>query len=71
MEGKKGRGKGNREKRTRLTRLVQDRNVVHYDGHSDDSHSGSRQDLKKEDDVAKSEAEGHIPLVQKLEKMSM
>ena len=46
--------------------------MVHYDGHSDDSGSGSsREDLKKEDDVAKSEAEGHIPLVQKLEKMSM
>ena len=50
---------------------MQDRNVVHYDGHSDDSTGSSREDLKKEDDVAKSEAEGHIPLVQKLEKMSM
>ncbi|RPD60630.1 Pkinase-domain-containing protein [Lentinus tigrinus ALCF2SS1-6] len=45
----------------------EDRNVMHYDGSPDDS----KEDLKKEDDVAKAEAEGHVPLVQKLEKMSM
>ncbi|RDX41969.1 Pkinase-domain-containing protein [Lentinus brumalis] len=45
----------------------EDRNVMHYGGHSEDSEVS----LKKEDDVAKAEAEGHVPLVRQLEKLSM
>ncbi len=40
---------------------------MHYGGHSEDSEVS----LKKEDDVAKAEAEGHVPLVRQLEKLSM
>lgn len=61
--GVRRRGRG-------LTRAWgQDRNVMHYGGNSEDSKDSD--ELKKEDDVSKSEAEGHIPLVHQLEKMSM
>ena len=52
---------------------TQDRDVVHYDGHSDaqSDDSSSKEELKKQDDVSQSEAEGHTPLVNKLQNMSV
>ena len=40
---------------------------MHYDNHSDDS----KEDLKRQDDVSKSESEGHIPLVSKMQNLSV
>ncbi|KAI0752543.1 Pkinase-domain-containing protein [Daedaleopsis nitida] len=51
----------------------EDRDVVHYDGHSEaqSDDSSSKEELKKQDDVSQSESEGHVPLVNKLQNMSV
>lgn len=43
----------------------QDRNVVHYDSQSDDS----KEELKTQEEVSK--AGGHIPLVSKMQNLSV
>ena len=40
---------------------------MHYDGSSEDS----SEDLKQQDDLSKEEAEGHTPLVKRLEKLAV
>ena len=40
---------------------------MHYDGHSD----YSVDDLKRQDDVSREEAEGHTPLVKDMSKLSV
>ncbi|KAI0772983.1 Pkinase-domain-containing protein [Trametes elegans] len=46
----------------------EDRSVMHYGGHSE---SESREDLKKHDDVAQSEADGQTPLVKRMAKVAI
>ena len=46
----------------------QDRSVTHYDGHNSEQ---EREDLKKQDDVSQSEAEGHTALVNKMDNLSV
>ncbi|EJF59860.1 Pkinase-domain-containing protein [Dichomitus squalens LYAD-421 SS1] len=46
------------------------RSVTHYDEHGTE-HSESREELKKQDDVSQSEAEGHTALVTKLDSLSV
>lgn len=48
---------------------VQDRNVVHYDSHSE--HSEDREELKNQDDVSRSEAHGETPLIKKMSDLSV
>ena len=48
---------------------TQDRSVTHYDVHGLDHES--REELKKQDDVSQSEAEGHTALVNKMDNLSV
>ena len=48
--------------------LSQDRSVTHYDGHSTDH---EREELKKQDDVSQSEAQGQTVLVNKLDQLAV
>ena len=48
--------------------ISQDRSVTHYDGHNSEQ---EREELKKQDDVSQSEAQGQTVLVNKLDQLAV